>query len=381
MKIISLLATGFQNDNRVQRMAETIQSLNAEIMIVAWKKGDAPEKEMINGIPIHRLFPSSSKWKRSNKIIGLIQFLHFNIAVIQQYRKVDIWHCNDFEAFWMGIFAKMLNPKLKLIYDLHEYQKERLGTPWYVKKVIGWVEKLFISKAERLITISPGIREEYTRLYGVQNIALVRNTPHLTAAESGNVFREKFHILPRQKIFLYQGMLGPDRGIEELISTFEQRTSDDAVLIIMGQGKLQNLVNHAAERSPLIFHHPYVSYSEINAYTGSADVGLNMAKDSCLNHRYCLPNKIFEYIQAQLPILTNHLIDCSHLIQQYEIGSIIFQYTPEGINAAIDHMLQLNFAQMKRNLILAKSELNWEKEQSALIEVYKPILTNSSREH
>jgi glycosyltransferase involved in cell wall biosynthesis len=250
-----------------------------------------------------------------------------------------------------------------------------------VKKVIGWMEKWFIPKAEKLITISPGIQSEYKRLYGINDIALVRNTPHLTPSETGNVFREKFKISANQKIFLYQGMLGPDRGIEELIATFERRKTHDAVLIIMGQGRLQDLVSSAALRCPIIYHHPYVSYSEINLYTSSADVGLNMAKDSCLNHRYCLPNKIFEYIQAQLPILTNHLIDCSHLIQQYEIGSIIYQYTPEGINAAIDHMLQLDFAQMKRNLILAKSELNWEKEQSALIEVYKPILTNSSREH
>jgi glycosyltransferase involved in cell wall biosynthesis len=374
MKIISLVANGFQNDNRVERMAKTIQSMGADVTIVAWKKKDLKEHEILNGISVHRIFPFTSKWKRSNKLIGLIQFLHFNIAVIRRYKKMDVWHCNDFEAFWMGIFAKMLNPKLILIYDLHEYQKERLGTPWYVKKVIGWIEKKFIHQAKSIITISPGIKKEYERMYGVKNIALVRNTPHLSPLESHDLFRERFSISKDQKIFLYQGMLGQDRGIEELVQAFQNRNNKRAVLIIMGQGKLQDFVINATNECPIIFHHPYVSYKDINQFSSSADVGLNMAKNSCLNHTYCLPNKIFEYIQALLPIMTNDLEDCRNLITQYHIGNIIKEYSVQGINKAIDEMLEMNFTQMKEHLKTAKMELNWEREELALIAVYKSIL-------
>ena len=378
MKIISLVANGFQNDNRVERMAKTIQSMGADVTIVAWKKKDLKEHEILNGIPVHRIFPFTSKWKRANKLIGLIQFLHFNLSVIRKYKKWDGWHCNDFEAFWMGIFAKMLNPKLILIYDLHEYQKERLGTPWYVKQVIGWIEKLFIKKASKVITISPGIQKEYQRLYGLTDIALIRNTPHLTPIEKHDLFREKFPIRPDQKIFLYQGMLGPDRGIEELIAAFQSRNNDRAVLVIMGQGKLQDVVIKATQASPLIFHHPYVPYQTINQYSSSADVGLNMAKDSCLNHTYCLPNKIFEYIQALLPIMTNDLVDCRNLIQLYQIGHVIQEYSVKGINNAIDEMLEKNFIEMQEHLIKDKNELHWEKEEQALILVYKDILEINS---
>lgn len=374
MKIISLVANGFQNDNRVERMAKTIQNLGNDVVIVGWKKGNLPEHEMIHDIPVHRVFPSSSRWKRSNKWIGLIQFLHFNWSVIRLYKKADIWHCNDFEAYWMGIFAKLLNPKLKLVYDLHEYQKERLGTPWYVKIVIGIIERLFIHKAEKVITISPGIQKEYQRLYGIKEIALIRNTPHLTSVASNDLFRQKFPIRSDQKIFLYQGMLGPDRGIEELISAFQSRTNDHAVLVIMGQGKLQDWVLNSTRQSPLLFHHPYVPYHLINEYSSSADVGLNMAKNSCLNHTYCLPNKIFEYIQALLPIMTNNLEDCSHLIQSYQIGHVIDDYSDQGINQAIDEMLQMDFHSMKIHLEKAKMDLNWEKEEVILKHLYEEIL-------
>ena len=374
MKIISLVANGFQNDNRVERMAKTIQNLGNEVIIVGWKKGDLPEQEIIHDIPVHRVFPASSKWKRSNKWIGLIQFLHFNWCVIKLYRKVDIWHCNDFEAYWMGLFAKFLNPKLKLVYDLHEYQKERLGTPWYVKVIIGLMERWFIHRAIKVITISPGIQNEYQRLYGLKEITLIRNTPHLTTTENHDLFRKKFSIRQDQKIFLYQGMLGPDRGIEELISAFQTRHDDRAVLVIMGQGKLQTQVIEATHQCPIIFHHPYVPYHLINSYSSSADVGLNMAKNSCLNHTFCLPNKIFEYIQALLPIMTNDLVDCKQLIQSYQIGHVIDDYSDKGINQAIDEMLQMDFNALKIQLQKAKLILNWEKEEIALKDLYAEII-------
>ena len=369
-KVVSLVANGFQNDNRVQRMAEAIQEISFDVTIVGWQKGQLKEREVINTIPVHRIRTKSQKWKRSNKIIGLIQFIDFCICAIRQYKNFDIWHCNDFEAFWIGLWAKLFNPKITLVYDSHEYQKERLGTPFYVRWVIYWVEKLFISKAKIFITVSPGIASEYQRLYGIKDFYLVRNTPHLMKATKANIFREKFHIRPDQKIFLYQGMLAPGRGIENMIEAFQERTDDDAVLIIMGQGKIENWVKDQIKNIPIIFHHPYVSYLEIPNYTGSADVGLNTAVNNCLNHYFCLPNKLFEYIQSEIPILTNNLYDCKNLIEKYDIGSVIKAYTPNGINQAIDVMIKHDLTIFQRNLKNAKATLHWDEEKKKLQEAY-----------
>ncbi len=369
-KVISLVANGFQNDNRVQRMAEAIQELNFAVTIVGWKKGNLSEHEIIHNVPIHRIKTKSQKWNRSNKIIGLLQFLDFCICTIRQYKNFDIWHCNDFEAFWIGLWAKLLNPRLTLVYDSHEYQKERLGTPFYVKWVIYWTERIFISKAKIFITVSPGIANAYQKLYRIQNYYLVRNTPHLMTTVRDDVFRKKFNIRPDQKIFLYQGMLGPGRGLENIIEAFGNRKNDHAVLVIMGQGKLENWVKEETIKNPLLFHHPYVPYQEIPKYTGSADVGLNTAINNCLNHYYCLPNKIFEYIQSELPILTNDLQDCSALINTYGVGSIIHEFTPKGINDAIDEMLHLNLDELHLNLKKAKEHLHWDEEKKILQKAY-----------
>jgi len=373
-KVISLVANGFQNDNRVQRMAETIKECSFDITIVGWQKGTLLEKEIIHDIPVHRIKIKSQKWNRRNKIIGLIQFIDFCICTIKQYKKADIWHCNDFEAFWIGLWAKLVNPKIKLVYDSHEYQKERLGTPFYVKWVIYWTEKLFVRKSSIFITVSPGIGEEYQRLYKLKKYYLVRNTPHMMQPKKGDVFREKLKIRGDQKIFLYQGMVAPGRGIEMLVQAFKERQDDKAVLVIMGQGKLENWVKDEVSKSTIIFHHPYVSYQDIPNYTGSADVGLNSAINNCLNHYYCLPNKLFEYIQSELPILTNNLFDCAALVNRYSIGMVIKEFSPTGINMAIDSMLQVGFTTYHHQLKIAKEILHWDEEKKNLILAYQTLL-------
>lgn len=373
-KVISLVANGFQNDNRVQRMAEAIHDNTFDVTIVGWQKGQLLEKEIIQGIPVHRIKTKSQRWNRSNKLIGFIQFLDFCISTIKLYKSVDIWHCNDFEAFWIGLWAKLFNPNLKLVYDSHEYQKERLGTPFYVKWVIYWTEKLFIHQSSIFITVSPGIGQEYKRLYGIQEFYLVRNTPHYMQSEKGNIFREKFKIRNDQKIFLYQGMVAPGRGIEMLIKAFKEREDDRATLIIMGQGKLESWVKQEISGSSIVFHHPYVSYQEIPLYTGSADVGFNSAINNCLNHYYCLPNKLFEYIQSELPILTNNLYDCAALVNHYSIGAVVQDFNPSGINKAIDEMLLQDLSNYESNLKKAKEVLHWDEEKKQLIHAYQTLL-------
>jgi helix-turn-helix protein len=76
--------------------------------------------------------------------------------------------------------------------------------------------------------------------------------------------------------------------------------------------------------------------------------------------------------------MTNDLVDCRNLIQLYQIGNVIQEYSVKGINHAIDEMLEKNFIEMQEHLIKAKNELHWEKEEQALILVYKDILEINS---
>ncbi|MEN9347071.1 MAG: hypothetical protein RLZZ77_582 [Bacteroidota bacterium] len=374
MKVISLVLNNFKNDNRVYRIAKSLQDKGHEVSVVALKKGEVSEREVFQGLPVHRIVLKSSSLPNNNKLFGAIKYLEFFLKVIFTYRKVDVWHCNDFEAFLVGALAKMTRPKLKLVYDAHEYERERLGQSKWVSKFVALGERLFIRWTEIVITVGPSIKKEYERLYAISNVFLVRNTPHARPKEKHDVFRQKLGLRVDQKIFLYQGVINSGRGIEVLVEAFEKRTSDNAVLVVMGYGTKAQLVMDAAQKSKIIYYHPAVPYEEIITYSSSADVGLNTPQNHCLSYYYCLPNKLFEYIQAGIPILSNNLPDCRALIESYGIGEVIDPYTADGVNAAVDMMLSADFTAYHRGLDKAASELHWDKEVEALYAAYQSVL-------
>ncbi|MEN9334947.1 MAG: hypothetical protein RLY35_2127 [Bacteroidota bacterium] len=370
--VISILHTSFINDNRVKRIASTISSCGYKVHIVAWRKNNLPLSEQLGEIKVTRLDPPFNHMKRTNKWIGFIQFISFALKAIHQYRKFDIWHCNDFEGLFIGILAKLTRPKIQLIYDSHELQSGRLGLSKFMQHSIQLFEKMAIPMTESVISVSPGIVRYYEKKHGV-SVHLVRNIPERMRIVPNDIFRETFHIAKESKIFLYQGGIVPGRGIELLIEAFQKRTNLEAVLIIMGDGKLLNNLKERTKNSNNIFFHSAVPFEDIPQYTSSADVGFNMAQNNCMNHRYCLPNKIFEYIQCEIPIISNDLEDCTQLIQHYQIGTIISQYNSHELNAAIDEFLTQDYPNLKENVRKAKTLLEWENEKKTIEQIYNSI--------
>lgn len=378
MKVISLLVTNFKNDNRVYRMAKSLSQHDFPTTVVAWKKGDVEEKENFNGVEVERVVVSCDKWKRLNLIIGAIQYFEFALRVISSYRKVDAWHCNDYEAFVIGVLAKITRPRLKLIYDCHELESHRNGKGAFMRLAIRTIEKLFISWTELVITVSPSIQEFYKRKYNLPFVALVRNLPNEMQISHSNILREKLGLKNDQMVFLYQGMLGKGRGIEVLLNAFEARNSKDAVIVFMGFGALKEQIEDYSSRNENIFFIPAVSYSEIPMYTGSADVGVNSVEPTCLSYKYSLPNKLFEYIQSEIPVITNPLPDCAALVNEYKVGRVIPVWNAEAINEVVNDVLKEDLSVYQPYLKSAKKILNWEVEEQVLISAYKSIPNASS---
>ena len=101
---------------------------------------------------------------------------------------------------------------------------------------------------------------------------------------------------------------------------------------------------------------------------------MNTVQNTSLSYYYCFPNKLFEYIQAQLPILTNDLPDCAALVKENQIGHVIKDYSISGFQTAIDEMLQLPLEDFQKGLKMLKPVLHWEEEVKHMHAVYAPHL-------
>ena len=184
-----------------------------------------------------------------------------------------------------------------------------------------------------VITVSPPIVEELCQRYGIKDVALIRNVPEYKDVQKSDRLREYLGLGPEVRIALYQGYLQPNRGLDRLIraATF---LDPDIMIVMMGknrkttQAQLEALIaSEGVENCVKII--PPVVYAELLDWTSSADIGLNVASpDYSLNVRYFLPNKLFEYLMAGLPVLSLSLEAMVEVINSYEVGQILPSLEP-----------------------------------------------------
>ncbi len=374
VRLANIVLNNFTSDNRVYKTSRSLRDMGFDVEIVGLLKGDVKEFDEADGIPVRRVKIKTMSLPEG-KLWGAIKYLEIIFRIVFNYRKADVWHCNDFEIFLMGVFAKITRPKLRLIYDSHEYQAERYGRSGLEKTFVQKMERWTIRKADHIIQVSKGIADEYVRLYGIEEPTIVYNSPHLTPVEKKDILRSKLNIPEDAKLFLYQGGFAVSRGMELLLETFEKMNDPKLHLVMMGAGKFQPLIEEVAQRSEVVHFHPFVPYHDLIPYTASVDVGIISTQNLCLNNWFCMPNKLFEYIQAEIPVLTNNLHDCKAVVNEWKIGEVIPEYTHDSLEAAVRKMAEQDLNKYIPGLQKAKQHFQWENEEKKLQQIYQKYLS------
>jgi glycosyltransferase involved in cell wall biosynthesis len=375
-KITSIVLNNFKNDSRVLKENISLQRAGYEVQVVALHEEPLAEFEKVQNIPTHRVKLKTRGWSKQ-KLVQLIKYVEFIYKVVKQYKKSDIVHCNDLNSLPIGvIIKKFFNRDVKIVYDAHEYETELNGLKGFQKKLVKWLEKRLIKYADKVITVSDAIADEYVKLYDIKKPALVLNTPPYKKIEKKNIFRETLDIKEEQTIFLYQGGLSKGRGIEILLEAFKSINDENAVIVFMGYGPLESLIETTSKEYKNIYFHEAVTPEVLLNYTSSADFGFLFYENTCLNHYYCSPNKMFEYLMAEIPVIVSNLYEMKRLVESNKIGTVAKENTPNGLKEAIEKAVKLDKEELKTNIQKLKTIYNWEEQEKVLLEVYKDLYAN-----
>lgn len=175
-------------------------------------------------------------------------------------------------------------------------------------------------------------------------------------------------------LVLHQGAPAPDRGCEVLIEAVARL--HDVNLVFLGDpepGYGDELASRVRESgiTERVYILPSIPLTELLAYTAEADVGVTLLQDTCENHRLALPNKLFEYIAAGVPVVASALPETQRLVEGYGIGWCTSPDDPAAVAAALKSALESrNDLALRQRLALAASELRWEVERRRLVDLY-----------
>lgn len=373
-KIVSLVLNNFKNDSRVLKESMSLQKAGYKVRVVALHEEPSDEYEIVQNITVHRIKLRTRSWSK-HKLIQLIKYFEFAYKIVSRYKNNDIFHCNDLNSLPIGvIIKKFFNKNAKIVYDAHEFEiNDTPNESKYKIKIKYYLEKFLIKYADKVITVSDSIANEYAKMYGIEKPTLVLNTPPYKEIKKKNIFREALDIKENQTIFLYQGGLSRGRGIEILLEAFKTIESKNLAIVFMGYGPLENLIKEMSKEYENIYFHKAVTPEVLLDYTCSADFGILFYENSCLNHYYCSPNKIFEYLMAEIPVIVSNLYEMKRLVESNEVGVVAQENTPQGLKKSILEAVKLDKEKLKTNIQKLKTAYNWEEQEKVLLRVYEEL--------
>ena len=370
-----------RTDVRVMREAMTLRRAGLAVSIVdVERERGTPREENLGGIVVrHIVMPSwyiptrFKPWFLSKAARILVRG---TLALLSM--RADIYHAHDFEALPACYIVATLLRK-RLIYDAHELPLvDPNVTRWRLlsaatRRVLGTM----IPNCASVITVSPPIAYDIQRRYGGSVPGVVRNIPPYQAPTPSDRLRESLGLGHDTRIALYQGNLQADRGLDVLVRS-ARYLQPNIVIIIMGRGLLRSQLEALISREQLrgrVILAPPVPYAELLTWTASADIGLVVNPPwFSPNVRMCLPNKLFEYLMAGVPVLTSRLDAIEELVSTHDVGRIVDPLEPEVVGHAINAMCGdvHALAQMRCNaLAVSQHQLRWEVEQQKFLEIYQ----------
>lgn len=365
MKILILLKSSLDNDSRVRKEINTLMMFGHTISLIS-------VGSKIDGLSFHHnsiYFVGKRRWLPGISLV--LSYVIFIKNSLSLYNRHDVVHCHDLNTLFTGTLIKWLNKRVKLVYDSHEFAINDIpNQSWWSIKARYCLERFLIRRADEVIVVSDSIANEYARMYSIKKPHLVLNCPPYVEQVKKDLFRQRLGIRRNQVIFLYQGGLSKGRGIEVLLQAFEQSDDDRCVLVCMGYGPLEGLVREFAQRCPLIHHHPAAAQNVLLDHTSSADFGVSLIEDSCLSYRYCLPNKLFEYLMAGLPVITSDLPEMKRLVESESIGLVAESNTVAGFQTVLEEALDMNIERACENIKRIRRIYCWEAQMPALENAY-----------
>lgn len=298
------------------------------------------------------------------------------ILDLLRHQPPDVFHAHDLNTLPLACRGKKRFGG-KVIYDSHElytgsaYITGRLAHHLWVRQ-----ERKLIRQADAVITVCDSIAQELERIYRIELPVTLRNCPELPESLDQDASLRKLLELPEDlSIVLYQGKLSRGRGLEHLIEATRQ--IEKAAIVFMGWGPIEDELKQTVKDQELqhrLFIIPPVPPSQLLSWTASADIGVSPIEPIFLSYHYSLPNKVFEYISAGIPVAASRLPEMQRLIEQHEVGVTFEPGNPADMAGAINRLLKDPdaIAEMKQNARLAsQQELNWGAESQKLLKVYQ----------
>ncbi len=296
----------------------------------------------------------------------------------------DIYHAHE---LWMlescALAARARGARL--FYDSHELEPHRNldWCPASNRRRIAY-EQRYIHAADAVFTVSPGVARELMGIYGLPSVGILRNTPWLARLRSAPCgLRTTLALADGVPLVVYTGLVTRNRGLELVVAALPALPAFHLALVGRAESQTAAALATLADQlgvAARVHHLAPVPPEELIDFIASADVAVIAAPDVCLSYRYSLPNKLFEALFANLPLVTSDLEDMRDFVTAHGLGEVFAQGDVAALSAALRKVVEqrgryIDEAQREQ----LRVEYSFDHEAGDLLSCYRELAARGAR--
>ena len=321
--IVLIFLGDFFFDARCINMADTIIDAGMDLNIIDASKSDDQYRggEIYHiSLPQKGIFKYIKFYRETKKILAKIN--------PQKIIAGDLYSLPAAESF----------KDAQIIFDSREIYSELAALTQKPFYQLFWLkfERYLIRKCDSIFVTAESDGTYLKSIYRkIPEPIVIRNLPSSKIIGAPNqCLRKQLQIAEKQKIFLYQGVIHPGRGLIIMVDLLEY--FPDCVCVFIGKGDFAQKINdHAMEKqfSDRVFLIGDVPYNELLSYTAVADIGFSLIEPISKSYTHALPNKLFEYFLAGIPVIASDFPEMKNALQNYPSGAVV---PPDDLSKIVD---------------------------------------------
>lgn len=345
-KLLIIRSQDILTDSRVQRYEEWYKRNNIPFRILGWnRQGKQINRNNTDYCDIQAGYNLG--------VAGVKYRIRWNYYVlkylIKERDKYDIIHACDFDTVLPSLLMKLVGKRV--IFDIFDWFSDEVKTG---KKVLDITINILEKLATKLADLTILCEEERIRQINTKpkRYIVIPNIPDIPNIGETDVNSSELNTLTGITIG-YVGGLYPDRGLLQLLEIAKHRKDLIIKMAGFGDRQIEQEITKYSSNYANIYFYGQVKYDQAIEIMRSCDTIYAMYYKSNRNNIFAAPNKFYESIFLQKPIITTKSTLVGDKVEKEGIGFVI----EEGCEALEELIKQIGKDILKNKVVaLQKSK-------------------------